>query len=260
MNDPARKEGASEAAISVRDVHKSYGSVKALDSISFDLEEGFYALLGPNGAGKSTLFQLLTGLFVPDHGSISIGGVDISKHMTQALAKIGVVFQQPALDLDLSVQANLTFHGRLRGMTGRDIRERSEYELSRLKINDLAHKTCRTLSGGNRRKIELVRALLGKPQLLLMDEATVGLDPASRELLMTYVHELCSERQLSVIWATHLIDEAEQAQQVLVLNKGQLLQQGNAQALCELTKTSSLLDAFLTLSGEPLSRTEPQQI
>lgn len=260
MNDAAFKERASEVAISVTDVHKSYGRVKALDSISFDLDEGFYALLGPNGAGKSTLFQLLTGLFVPDQGSISIGGVDISKHMTQALAKIGVVFQQPALDLDLSVQANLTFHGRLRGMTGHEIRERSEYELSRLKINDLAHKTCRTLSGGNRRKIELVRALLAKPRLLLMDEATVGLDPASRELLMTYVHELCAERQLSVIWATHLIDEAEQAEQVLVLNKGRLLQQGNAQSLCELTHTDSLLDAFLTLSGESLSRTEPQQI
>ena len=178
-------------ALSVKNVHKSYGKVKALNDVSFDLQQGFYALLGPNGAGKSTLFQLLTGLFVSDEGSVEISGIDISKNTTKALAHIGVVFQQPALDLDLTVQANLTFHGRLRGMSSSEIKERSDAELSRLKINDIANKTCRTLSGGNRRKVELVRALLGEPKVLLMDEATVGLDPASRDLLMKYVHELC---------------------------------------------------------------------
>ena len=260
MNEQATARETAELAISVNHVHKSYGKVKALDDVSFALDQGFYALLGPNGAGKSTLFQLLTGLFVADAGSIQISGIDISKHITRALARIGVVFQQPALDLDLTVQANLTFHGRLRGMTTAEIRERSEYELSRLKIKDLAAKTCRTLSGGNRRKIELARALLGKPQLLLMDEATVGLDPASRDLLMKYVHELCAERKMCVIWATHLIDEAEQAEQVLVLNKGKLLQRGNAEELCALTKTDSLLDAFLQLSGESLLPTEEPRV
>ncbi len=237
-------------ALSVKNVHKSYGKVKALNDVSFDLQKGFYALLGPNGAGKSTLFQLLTGLFVSDEGSIEISGIDISKKTTKALAHIGVVFQQPALDLDLTVQANLTFHGRLRGMSSSEIKERSDAELSRLKINDIANKACRTLSGGNRRKVELVRALLGEPKVLLMDEATVGLDPASRDLLINYVHELCDERNMSVLWATHLIDEAEQAEQVLILNKGELLEQGNAQELCAKTDTESLLDAFLQLSGE----------
>ncbi len=136
------------------------------------------------------------------------------------------------------------------GMSSCEIKERSHYEFSRLKIEDIANTTCRTLSGGNRRKVELVRALLGKPKLLLMDEATVGLDPASRDLLINYVHELCVERRMSVLWATHLIDEAEQAEQVLILNKGKLLEQGNAQELCTKTQTDSLLDAFLHLSGE----------
>lgn len=250
----------TKVALSVKNVHKSYGKVKALDSVSFDLQQGFYALLGPNGAGKSTLFQLLTGLFVPDQGSIEVSGIDISKHITKALANIGVVFQQPALDLDLTVQANLAFHGRLHGMPSSDIKERSHYELSRLKMNDIADKTCRTLSGGNRRKVELVRALLDQPSVLLMDEATVGLDPASRDLLMNYVHELCDDRKMSVLWATHLIDEAEQAEQVLVLNKGKLLEQGNAQELCEKTDTDSLLDAFLQLSGETLPIDKAQRI
>lgn len=262
MNDQvsAKLVPATAVAMSVKNVHKSYGKVKALDDVSFELQQGFYALLGPNGAGKSTLFQLLTGLFVADQGSIEIAGIDISKNITRALSHIGVVFQQPALDLDLTVQANLTFHGRLRGMSSTEIKQRSEYELSRLKIESFANKTCRTLSGGNRRKIELARALLGEPQVLLMDEATVGLDPASRDLLMKYVHELCAERNMSVIWATHLIDEAEQAEQVLVLNKGQLLQRGNAQELCTLTNTKNLLDAFLQLSGETLAPTETARI
>ncbi|CAA6824499.1 MAG: ABC-2 type transport system ATP-binding protein [uncultured Thiotrichaceae bacterium] len=260
MNNQTTTPTASPVALSVKNVHKSYGKTKALDDVSFDLQQGFYALLGPNGAGKSTLFQLLTGLFVPDTGSIEVSGIDISKRLTNALANIGIVFQQPALDLDLTVQANLTFHGRLRGMSTHEIKERSHDELSRLKIDDIANKTCRTLSGGNRRKVELVRALLGRPKVLLMDEATVGLDPASRDLLMNYVHELCVERKMSVLWATHLIDEAEQAEQVLVLNKGKLLEQGNAEQLCIKTQTDNLLDAFLQLSGETVKPTETRQI
>jgi ABC-2 type transport system ATP-binding protein len=250
----------SQSVLSLKGVHKSYGKLKALDDVNFELEQGFYALLGPNGAGKSTLFQLLTGLFVPDEGSIEVTGVDIRKHLIKALANIGVVFQQTSLDLDLTVQANLTFHGRLHGMSSAEIKERSEIELTRLKMQDVANKTCRTLSGGNRRKVELVRALLAEPKMLLMDEATVGLDPASRDLLLNYVHELCEERQMSVLWATHLIDEAEAAKQVLVLNKGKLLAQATSQELQQLTSTDNLLDAFLNLSGERLNPTEARSV
>lgn len=260
MDKETEIKADNSTILSVRGVHKSYGSVKALDDVSFNLNQGFHALLGPNGAGKSTLFQLLTGLFVPDLGSIEVAGINLGKQMTKALAQIGVVFQQPALDLDLTVQANLNFHGRLRGMSSAQIKERSVDELTRLKMQDVANKTCRTLSGGNRRKVELVRALLAEPQVLLMDEATVGLDPASRDLLMNYVHELCAERQMSVLWATHLIDEADNADQVLVLNKGKLLEQGTSNALQEKTETDSLLDAFLQLSGERLMPVEEKKV
>ncbi|MCF6191310.1 MAG: ATP-binding cassette domain-containing protein [Cocleimonas sp.] len=240
-------------SVSLKGVHKSYGKVKALDDVSFELQHGFYALLGSNGAGKSTLFQLLTGLFVPDSGSIEITGVDLNQQLTKALANIGVVFQQSALDLGLTVQANLTFHGRLHGLSTPQIKERSATELERLGILDSANKACKTLSGGNRRKVELVRALLTEPKVLLMDEATVGLDPASRDLLLRYVYDLCNERKICALWATHLIDEAEDAKQVLVLNKGKLLAQGTAQELQKATKTDNLLDAFLQLSGQKLA-------
>lgn len=236
--------------LAVEAISKNYGKLCAVNQVSFQLGSGFHALLGPNGAGKSTLFQLLTGLFAPDQGEIYLNGISIRTQLPQALAQMGVVFQQPALDLDLSVQANLDFYGRLHGMRLADIRTRSVQVLTQLELSDVAQRACRTLSGGNRRKVELARALLTQPALLLMDEATVGLDPASRATLMAYVHRLCSEQQLCVLWATHLIDEAEPADQVLVMYKGRLLAQETPATLMKNTATSSLLDAFFQLSSE----------
>ena len=238
------------STLSVQSVSKSYGTVQALQEVSFSLDSGFYALLGPNGAGKSTLFQLLTGLFAPDQGEILLNGGNIKQNLPAALAQMGVVFQQPALDVDLSVQTNLDFHGKLHGMGKSESRTRSEIVLAQLELSDAANKPCRSLSGGNRRKVELARALMTEPKLLLMDEATVGLDPASRASLIHYVHQLCDQQDLCVLWATHLIDEAEAAKQVLVLHKGKLLAQDIPTNLITQTVTTSLLEAFFKLSGE----------
>jgi ABC-2 type transport system ATP-binding protein len=246
--------------LSVAAISKHYGKLCAVNQVSFQLGSGFHALLGPNGAGKSTLFQLLTGLFAPDQGDIHLNSISIRQHLPQALAQMGVVFQQPALDLDLSVQTNLDFYGRLHGMGKADIRARSTHVLTQLEIADLAPTPCRNLSGGNRRKVELARALLTEPKLLLMDEATVGLDPASRATLLAYVHRLCREQGLCVLWATHLIDEAEQADQVLVMHKGKLLAQAPPAALITQTHTTSLLEAFFQLSGESRVETTPAQL
>jgi len=246
---------ASDMALSVDNVSKSYGSVKALDKLSLSVPRGeFVALLGPNGAGKSTLFQLLTGLFVPDSGEIEVAGHDMRDDARAALAKLGVVFQQPTLDLDLSVVANLRFHARLHGM-GRVAKKRIDEELTRIGQAERAKDPARALSGGNRRKIELARALLHEPALLLMDEPTVGLDPGSRELLVDYVHSLCRDRGMGVLWATHLVDEAERAHRVIVVHKGQRIAVDTPRALCEQTQTASLGEAFLALTGE----TPPQK-
>lgn len=237
-------------ALIVEGVSKSYGSLRALDDVSLAVDRGeFVVLLGPNGAGKSTLFQLLTGLFVPDAGDIEVAGFDMRRQARSALAHLGVVFQQATLDLDLSVIANLRFHARLHGM-GRVTRRRIDEELTRIGQTERAKDSVRTLSGGNRRKVELARSLLHEPSLLLMDEPTVGLDPASRRMLGDYVHELCRERGVGVLWATHLVDEAESADRVVVLHKGHRIADAAPARLRAQNNAVSLGDAFLTLTGE----------
>ena len=247
----------STLLLQVEDARKSYGSVKALDGVSLALGTGeFVALLGPNGAGKSTLFQLLTGLFVPDGGRIAIDGLDIRRHLVGALARLGVVFQQTTLDLDLTVAANLRFHARLHGLDHRRAAARIGEELERVGLAGEGDHLCRTLSGGNRRKVELARALVHEPKVLIMDEPTVGLDPASRRSLLEHVRTLCREREIGVLWATHLVDEAEAATRVLVLHRGRLVAEGRPAELVGKTGQATLANAFIELTAKGAARAE----
>ena len=239
-----------EAVLRCREVSKRYGRTQALDAVTLAVAPGeMVALLGPNGAGKTTLFQLLTGLYVADSGAVEVLGADMRREPVRALAQLGVVFQQPALDLNLTVRASLRFHADLHGLPSSLSRPRIEELLRRFGLTELAGKPARELSGGNRRKVELVRALLHEPKLLLMDEATVGLDPASRAQLLEEVLQARSERGLGVLWATHLVDEAERAQRVLVLHKGKLLWDGGVRELCEAQGQATLQGAFLKMTG-----------
>jgi ABC-2 type transport system ATP-binding protein len=207
--------------LTAHDLHKAYAGKPALKGVSVSLRGGeMVALLGPNGAGKSTLLQLLTGLFSPDQGSVQVAGHDMQQHPSRALAALGVVFQQSALDLDLTVMANLLFHTDLHGLPRALARQRIADGLATMGLADQAGATVRSLSGGTRRKVELVRALLHEPRVLLMDEATVGLDPASRQQLLESVRGLCQTRGLAVLWATHLVEEAKVADRLMLLHQG----------------------------------------
>lgn len=235
--------------LDVEAVRKSYGTCEALKGVSLRVGAGqFVALLGPNGAGKSTLFQLLTGLFNADAGSLRVCGHDLGKDPVAALAAVGVVFQQPTLDLDLSVAANLDFHASLHGLGRREAGERIADALARLGLAGRAGDKVRELSGGNRRKVELARALVHRPRVLLMDEATVGLDPASRRQLLGEVHGLCRQG-VGVLWASHLVDEAEEADCVVVLHLGRVVAQGRPDSLIAGAGGGTLSEAFLRMTG-----------
>ena len=206
---------------------KRYGERAALKDLSVSLSSGqFVALLGPNGAGKSTLFQVLTGLFAADEGEVEVAGHSMARAATAALRHIGVVFQQVSLDLDLSVRRNLLFQADLHGLPRRLAAQRIQAGCARLGIDADLDRRTRELSGGNRRKVELVRACLHQPSVLLMDEATVGLDPKSRQDLLRAIHADVQGRGVCVLWATHQVEEAGRAGRVLVLHKGALLADG----------------------------------
>lgn len=234
---------------------KSFGARRAVDSVSFGVASGeFVALLGPNGAGKSTLFQMLSGLFVPDDGTAVVAGADIGQSPIPALGKLAIVFQQPALDLDLSIEANMRFQTDLHGIARTEAKTRIAHWLERFGLTERAAETCRQLSGGTRRKVELARALLSEPQLLLMDEATVGIDPASRASILSDVKTLCRERGMGVLWATHLVDEAEAADRIVVMAAGKVRFDGTPKELIKQNRHTNLTDAFLDLTraeGKP---------
>jgi ABC-2 type transport system ATP-binding protein len=236
----------------VTELTKRYGDRVALDAVSITLQGGTFAvLLGPNGAGKSTLFQLLTGLFVPDGGELEVAGHSMRRAATKALRHIGVVFQQMSLDLDLTVRANLLFHADLHGLSRADALVRIAQACQGAGLGDDLERPVRELSGGNRRKVELVRALLHRPAALLMDEPTVGLDPKSRRDLLATVRADVNSRATAVLWATHLVEEAVSADRVFVLHKGRLLADGAPDEVARALGGDTLEEAFLRATAAP---------
>jgi ABC-2 type transport system ATP-binding protein len=237
-------------ALLLDNVVKTYDAIRAVDGVSFKASAGeFIALLGPNGAGKSTLFQLLSGLFVPDSGRIEIMGQDMLHNPIPALAKLGIVFQQPTLDLELTVTGNLLFHAGLHGISRAIAKPRIAAELERLGLAERAHDKTIQLSGGNRRRVELARALLHDPRVLLMDEATVGLDPASRSDLLKLILTMRQERSVAVLWATHLCDEVSEADRVIVLHRGKILADATPAQFTTGVGAATIEQAFLEITG-----------
>ncbi len=235
-------------ALDVADLSFRYGRKEALKGVSFRVVPGeFCALLGPNGAGKSTLFALLTRLFVARQGRIAVMGQDLQAAPRAALAQMGVVFQQMTLDLDLSVARNLAYFGALHGLSRREAAMRAAEVLDRLDMTERAGEKARNLNGGHRRRLEIARALMHRPRLLLLDEATVGLDARARAAITDHVHRLARDDGLAVLWATHLVDEVTPSDTVLILHRGQILQRGRAG---EIAPEHGLAAHFMALTEE----------
>ena len=243
--------------ISIENVGYAYGETRALDDVSLAVTPGrFTALLGPNGAGKSTLVALLTGLFVPDAGRIAILGHDLAGEPREVLARMGIVFQGQTLDLDLTVHQNMRYFAALHGMSHRAIGKRVESCLARMDLTERRHQRVRTLNSGHRRRLEIARALLHRPRVLLLDEPTVGLDVPSRSAIVEHVHEICRQAAITVLWATHLVDEVWSEDQVAVLHRGRIRDFGSVSELLSRTGTADVLEAFKQLTDTNGERAE----
>jgi len=245
--DPAM---AAPAALDVVGVSHSYGKRKALDNVSFSVSPSSFAvLLGLNGAGKSSLFSLITRLFATQSGAIRIFGFDVGRTPGEALRRLGVVFQARTLDLDLSIAQNLAYHAALHGIGVRQARERMQNVLEQVEMADRAKDKVRDLSGGEMRRVEIARALLHRPHMLLLDEPTVGLDIKARADILAHVRGLVAREGVGVLWATHLIDEVETSDDVVILHRGRLLDKGNVGEVASRAGAPDIGSAFAKLTG-----------
>ena len=248
----AAADRGAVAALEVAGLSHSYGARRALDGVSFALRPGeFTVLLGLNGAGKSTLFSLVTRLYAHQQGTIHVFGAELDREPAAALARMGVVFQQSTLDLDLTIEQNLRYHAALHGMRRADAAAAASAELGRVELLDRRRDKVRALSGGQRRRVEIARALLHRPSLLLLDEPTVGLDVAARRFLLEHTRALCRDEGLTVLWATHLIDEVGEDARIVVLHRGRVLATGTVpELLAAAGGAANVRDAFDALIRE----------
>ncbi|MBU3758933.1 MAG: ABC transporter ATP-binding protein [Candidatus Omnitrophica bacterium] len=202
-------------------------SAPALQDLCLHAERGeILGLLGPNGSGKTTLFRILSTALKPTSGEVRIAGLRLSERADEIRQKVGIVFQAPGLDAKLTVRENLLHHGYVFGLWGRALRQRADEMMTRLKIDSRADELCGTLSGGLKRRTELAKGLMHRPEILLLDEPSTGLDPGARLDLWRYLRELRAETGMTLVVTTHLMEEAEQASRVSILQAGRLVCSG----------------------------------
>src|SRR5450631_4283407 len=245
-----QSESTQNPALEIDRVSHSYGARVALNDVSLTVgQSSFTVLLGLNGAGKSTLFSLITRLYAIRSGQIRIFGHDVANQPGAALSQLGVVFQSRALDIDISVRQNLLYHAALHGIASKRANLLIAQVLDRVAMTDRSLDRVGNLSIGQMRRIEIARALLHQPRLLLLDEPTVGLDIKARADILDHVRRLSTDGGIGVLWATHLIDEAGTGDDVVVLHKGNVLAQGAVGDVVGRTGGADLRDAFNRLTG-----------
>jgi ABC-2 type transport system ATP-binding protein len=222
----------SPAAVEVEGLSRSYGSRKALDGVSFVVGRGeIFGLLGPNGGGKTTLFRILSTLLPPSSGRAAIFGQDVVRQSREVRRRVGVVFQGPNLDRKLTAAENLIQQGHLYGLRGKPLRERIERLLADLELEDRKDDLVETLSGGQRRRVEVAKGLLHKPALLLLDEPSAGLDPGVRRALWDALRAARAAEGVTILLTTHLLEEAEQCDRLAILDQGKLVALGTPDSL-----------------------------
>ncbi|MGN1344553.1 MAG: ABC transporter ATP-binding protein, partial [Traorella sp.] len=213
--------------IEIHHLCKSFNDIKAVDDISFSVNEGeLFAFLGVNGAGKSTTIRIICNQLQKDSGDVKIYGLDIQEHEALVKRSLGVVFQNSLLDVHLSVYDNLKYRASLYDITGVLFQKRLNELSELLDFKDLLKRSVSKLSGGQRRRIDIARALIHEPKILILDEPTTGLDPQTRKLLWDTISKLRKEKKLSVLLTTHYMEEANEASYVVILDRGKMVASG----------------------------------
>jgi ABC-2 type transport system ATP-binding protein len=214
--------------IAVHNLTHRYGDRVALSAVSFEVKAGeVFGLLGPNGGGKSSLFRILSTMMVPTDGRAEVAGHDVARDPASVRRAVGVVFQTQSLDKALTVEENLRAQGHLHGLSGTLLRERMENAMQRLGLGDRRKDLVETLSGGLRRRVEIAKALLHKPKVLLMDEASTGLDPAARRELSQHIEDLRKHEGVTILLTTHILAEADRCDRLVLLHEGKIVAQGS---------------------------------
>ncbi len=249
-------------AIRTEALSRSFGPKRALESLDLTVRAGsLFALLGPNGAGKSTTIQILTTLLAPSAGRAFVDGHDVQSDPRSVRRVSGVVFQDSSLDDRLTARENLDLHGAIFGVPRRERRARAETQLAWIGLAGVGDNLVRTFSGGMKRRLEIARALVHDPSILILDEPTVGLDPQTRRAVWDKLAEIAAtpERRRTVFVTTHYMDEAERCDDVVILDHGRLLARGTPKELCDRTGTTRLEDAFVSFTGHDIRDASDEQ-
>lgn len=231
--------------IEIKHLDKSFGDIRAVRDLSFRVREGeLFAFLGVNGAGKSTTINIICGQLRADGGSVTIDGRELSKDISSIKNEIGVVFQESALDKQLSVYDNLASRAALYGIHGTAFRQRLDELTELLDFGDILKRPLKKLSGGQRRRIDIARAILHSPKILILDEPTTGLDPQTRKMIWKVIGDLRRNENMTVLLTTHYMEEAADADYVVIIDSGRIVAEGTP-----LDLKNSYTGDFITLYG-----------
>jgi ABC-2 type transport system ATP-binding protein len=210
-------------AVEVSHLAHRYGEHQAIRDLSFSVSAGeIFAILGPNGSGKTSLFRVLSTLITIQQGDAHVLGYNLRTQPDAVRSQLGVVFQSPSVDKKLTVIENILHHGQLYGLGGRDLHQRADEMLARLGLADRRRDLVEKLSGGLRRRVEIAKGMLHTPHLLLLDEPSTGLDPGARSDVWHYLEEVRKEQGITVVLTTHLLEEAQDADRIAIMHRGQL--------------------------------------
>src|SRR5579863_7738486 len=240
-----------ENIISVQHVTKKYKEVIAVNDVSFEVRKGeIFGFLGPNGAGKSTTIKMLTTLLVPTEGKLFLAGHDVIKEQHAARKIFGIVFQDPSLDGDLNAYENMQLHSVLYKLDKKMAASRTEELMKLVELWDRKNSLVKTFSGGMKRRLEIARGLLHHPEILFLDEPTLGLDAQTRNLLWNYIQQLNERESMTIFFTTHYLGEAEAvAHRIALIDHGKIVASGTSEELKQQTGTDNLEKAYLELTG-----------